>query len=189
MIKLCKLLDALDFEKYIEASDSFPVKLRKHGDPFLVVDYPYWQKYSQSQNGNISFAVNSFMDPIVNEMTLNVAELLKEIFPRDMPVDSTRVRLVRTIGNVNRHRDEAGRLSCINIGLRNSSASITRFGVEDKLETFDTNHVDYKVEEGCAYLVNTGILHEVIGPQIPRYLITYGFQNIPFDVISEKFAL
>lgn len=190
MINLGKILDPFEFEKYIQAAESFPIEIRKRGDIFSAVDYPHWQKYAmyEKQTQGISFAMNCHNDPLLNEMTLLVAKRLEEIFPEDLPVDPTKIRLVRTIGKVSRHRDEGGRLSCINIGLRNSSKGITRFGVDDRLETFDANHKDYRVEEGYAYLVNTGILHEVIGSFEPRYLITYGFHNTTYDAIVQRFG-
>jgi hypothetical protein len=132
--------------------------------------------------GSISFSRNTVTHPILKEMVKKIVSLLTPIFPEDFPPNPARVHFIRTLNSIVPHRDEAGRLSCINIGIKNSSNGIVQVSNDDIRENFSMNHTDYIVEDGCAYLLNTANLHAVVGTDQPRYLITYAFE-IPYDVM------
>lgn len=190
MHSLGKLIDPEDFEKYINSANELETVLHNYGNPLPVKQEPFWLGYSRSDGANcsLSFTQNTYMHPLLLPMVDKIMEVLTPIFPENSPPNPNRIHLIRTVGNIVPHRDEAGRMCCINIGLYNSSSATTRIGNDNTHSTFSTNYTDYILEDGYAYLVNTSRLHAVLGPNIPRYLITYGFGE-KYDTVLSRFRL
>lgn len=189
--KLGKIINPEDFEKFIEASKSLETVVHKYGQHFSIPEYPCWMEYRNegNVNGSISFSRHTHKHPVLHEMTQKVVDILSDLFPVDIKPMIERVHFLKTRGSIVKHRDEAGRLSCINIGLMNSDSAITKISNDDVFMNFENNHTDYNIEDGVAYLLDTHRLHAVSGnPNIDRYLITYGFDK-PFDEIKSKLRI
>lgn len=183
---LGKLIDPAEFDVYISEAEKLETVVHRYGSPFAVPDYPCWMQYKRERGveGSISFTRNTYKHPILNQMTEKVVDLLTPIFPEDMKPIRERVHFIKTLGSITPHRDEAGRMSCINIGIKDSSSALTQIGIDDLFETFEERHKDYVVREGYAYLLNTHVMHAVVGTNIPRYLITYGFGETYDNILS-----
>lgn len=180
--KLTKLIDASEFEKYIVAAEDLETIFHTYGNPQPVMSYTCWMEY-KTKVGSISFTRNTANHPILKEMVEKVLTLLTPIFPADSPPHPLRLHIIKTVNSINPHTDEGGRLCCINIGLKDSSNAVVQVSNDNCRETFLTNHTDYIVEEGYAYLLNTANLHSVVGIDQPRYLITYAFGNLYDEVL------
>lgn len=178
MLSLGKLLNPADFEKYIAETNSFETVVHKYGTKFVVPDYPCWMEYRDEEGiiGSISFTRNTLKNNILKEMCENVAVILDSITVDKFTPDPNRVHFIKTKGNILPHRDEAGRMCCINIGIKNSSSAVTKIGNIDSHVDFYNNCTDYVIEDGFGFLVNTNKYHAVSGDMNKsRYLITYGF--------------
>ena len=124
---------------------------------------------------------------ILKEMVEKVFNIFKIIFPASRPVILERIHFIRTKGSVIVHKDEAGRNTCINIGVRNSIGAITKMSNDNIKHNFNNNHSAITVIEGHGYLMNTNQYHAVESiNDKPRYLITYGFGDM-FDVLKKEF--
>jgi len=143
-----------------ELLDTIPVSTKIQGQPVSAV-YPglHWMTYSVYEGGRISFTRNTkeFLPEIVDY----TAQYLRDRFPK-LPIFPERIHFLQTKGKIREHRDEAGRVTSINIGIKNTSTAITRFGVDDSYETFQDRYVDYICKDNCAYLLDTSKLHSVI---------------------------
>ena len=151
--------------------DRLPVIDHKYGDPQPDSMTFKWMRYVQPE-GYISFARNlgAYM-PLV---AYHVTEYLKTVI--DVPIPFARVNFMKTAGCVGPHRDEGGRKSVINIGIRNASAAITRVSLDNDFDTFETEYEDYTVEDGCAYVLDVDNVHAVLDQKGgERLLITCGF--------------
>jgi hypothetical protein len=188
LIKLGKLLDPKDFEKYITEAEKLETVIHKYGKEIVVPDYPCWMQYLNENgiDGSISFTRHTHQHPILREMIDIVIELLTPIFPDSYKPEIERVHFLKTNGSIVAHRDESGRKTCINIGIKNSSSAITKISNDNIHRNFDNNHTDYQIEDGFAYLLNTNFYHAVVGDiNTDRYLITYGF-GVTFDILKDK---
>jgi hypothetical protein len=189
MKELGHILDILDFEKYIEISETYPIVYRTYGTPPPVCNFPHWTAY---QNRPPASGMNAFTDHIndespLREMQIQVARLIQPLLD-DFNIVADRIRLMKSVGSLNRHIDEGGRRCCINIGLRNSSTAVTRYSYGTHID-FQKTAKSFRVEEGHAYLLNTNILHDVVGDKsLTRYLITYGFRE-SYDEVFSKLRL
>jgi len=178
MLSLGKLLDSKDFEKYIEETDKFETVVHKYGTKFVIPEYPCWMEYRVEAGviGSISFTRNTVKNPILYEMIEKVVWIIDSITIDKFKPDPNRIHLVKTKGSILPHRDEAGRMSCINIGIKNSSSAVTKISNDDSKINFYNNSTDYIIEDGFGFLVNTNRYHAVSGDlNLSRYLITYGF--------------
>lgn len=187
LISLGKLINPNDFQIYVDEAEKLETVVHKYGGDFVIPEYPCWMEYKNEGSiiGSIAFTRHTFKHPILYKMVKQVVEILTPILPNNFPPVVERVHLIRTLGNIVPHRDEAGRYSCINIGVKNSSNAITKISNDGVYENFDDNHSSYVVEEGFGYLLNTNQLHAVDGKlDIPRYLITYGF-GTKFDILNK----
>lgn len=188
ILNLGKLIDYHSFENYIKEVEVLPEIIHKYGKEFVVPDYPCWITYLNEGNikGSISFTRHTYKHPILNKLCNDIIEILKSIFTNDISLIIERVHVVKTTGSIPIHRDEAGRISCINIGLKNASGAITHTSVNQTKESFPYNHQSIILENGYGYLVDTYQYHAVenLNDQ-PRYLITYGFGN-NFEFLKNK---
>lgn len=187
--ELGRLLDPNAFVHYVEAARTLPEFVHAYGSAMSVPEHPCWMKYSKEfgVEGSISFTRHTCKHPVLSVMVDAVCQALSSVFPKGTPPVRERVHLVRTVGDITSHRDEDGRLSCINIGLVNSGSAITRMSTDGKFETFDTNHFDLRLKDGYGYLINTGNVHSVIGKPEERFLITYSF-GMRFDDLFQHMS-
>lgn len=140
--------------------DNIPVAYKKQYEPVSVVhEGLHWMTYSVPGGGSIGFSRNTMK--YLPEVVEHTAQYLEQRFP-NLAVHRDRIHFIRTKGKIKEHRDESGRLSSINIGIKNSSTAITRFGNDDRYDTFHTNYTDYQCQDSGVYLLNTSILHSVI---------------------------
>jgi len=183
-IQLGKIINPTEFNQFIAAAEQMETVVHRYGGDLVIPAYPCWMEYKNEGGvvGSISFSRHTNSHPALKEMIQIVATALIPIF-NGKPVLLERIHFMKTVGDVVAHRDEAGRVSCINIGIKNTSTAITRVSNSNSLSDFETNHTDYHVEEGSAYLLDVSNIHAVIGNNIPRYLITYGF-GTPFNILS-----
>lgn len=180
--RIGKIIDPSIYLNHIREAELLGTVIHRYGEPFVVPTTPCWMTYLSTdygETGSISFTRNTYSHPILKILVDDVISSLKNILP-DIPLRRDRVHLIRTLGTIPPHRDEAGRQCCINIGLKNSNLSITKVSLNNSHEGFESNHEDHKIEDGVGYLLDTSNVHAVVGsPDIPRYIITYGF-GLPF---------
>lgn len=177
IIDLGKLINPEEFTSYIDAAESLETVVHRYGTEFVVPDYPCWIEYKNEGGitGSISFSRHTEKHHVLSEMVVKVSKILSPIFPEKYPPEESRIHLIRTIGDIPIHRDEAGRLTCLNIGLKNSSEAITLIGHGGPREEFFKKHTSIRLKDGHGYLLNTSELHSVKAISAnPRYLITYG---------------
>lgn len=180
IIRLGKLIDPAEFDQYIVESEKLETVVHKYGGSFDIPDAPCWMQYLNEGGveGSISFSRHTYKHPILREMVDKIVAALTPIFPNQYPPTTEGVHFMRTIGSIVPHRDEAGRMCCINIGIKNSSSAITKISNNDQFYNFKNNHTKYQIEDGVGYLLNTHQIHAVDGSlEVPRYLITYGFKQ------------
>lgn len=177
IINLGKLIDTKNFESYISAAEELETVIHEYGGEFIVPNYPCWIEYKNEGKliGSISFSRHTTKHPILKNLVKEIVDILSPIFPENYSPEDNRVHLIRTHGNIPVHKDEAGRLTCINIGLKNSAGAITYMGNSNLKEEFLTNNTAIRLQDGHGYLVNTNAYHSVnsINDEY-RYLITYG---------------
>jgi hypothetical protein len=186
---LGKLINPNDFQIYVDEAEKLETVIHKYGEDFVIPDYPCWMEYRNEGKveGSISFTRNTNKHPILKEMVEKIFNIFKTIFPASRPVILERVHFIRTKGSVIVHKDEAGRNTCINIGVRNSIGAITKMSNDNIKHNFNNNHSAITVIEGHGYLMNTNQYHAVESiNDKPRYLITYGFGD-RFDVLKKEF--
>jgi hypothetical protein len=175
--ELGRLIDPIEYERYIDAAETLETVEQIYGTPYRVPDYPCWMTYGVgTSQGDIAFTRHTWKHEILTEFTDKVVGVFGQIFPSWLKPMKERVHIIRTTGSIPVHKDEGGRMSCLNVGLRNSSTAITRMSNDGIRENFESNHTDYMVKDGFGYLLNTNAFHSVIST-FPgyRYLITYGF--------------
>jgi hypothetical protein len=189
LLPLGKLIDPYEFQLYTDEAEKLETVVHKYGNDFIIPDYPCWMEYQNEGNvtGSISFSRHTFKHPILREMVEKVRGILSSVFPNNRKVQIERIHFIRTKGSIICHKDEAGRNTCINIGVRNSSGSLTKISNDGIKSNFNNNHSVITVTEGHAYLMNTNQYHSVesLNDQ-PRYLITYGFGET-FDILEKEF--
>ena len=189
IIDLGKLINPDEFHLYINEAEKLETVIHKYGSEFKIPDYPCWMEYENEDiiPGSIAFSRHTSKHPILKEMTQTVYTVLRTIFHTNRPVLLERIHFIRTKGNVTIHKDEAGRNTCINIGVKNSSGSITKMSNDNIKDNFNDNHIAMTVVEGHGYLMNTNQYHSVEGlNDQPRYLITYGFGD-KFNILEKEF--
>ena len=189
IVDLGKLINSNDFQIYVDEAEKLETVVHKYGEDFVIPDYPCWMEYRNEGDveGSISFTRHTNKHPILKEMVEKVFNIFKIIFPASRPVILERIHFIRTKGSVIVHKDEAGRNTCINIGVRNSIGAITKMSNDNIKHNFNNNHSSITVIEGHGYLMNTNQYHAVESiNDKPRYLITYGFGDM-FDVLKKEF--
>lgn len=190
IIHLGKVIDANKLHHYLDTLDELETIIQRYGTDFILPDYPCWMEYRNRGpiTGAIAFSRNLLKHPLLKEMVEIISPCLQSVFPSTRTVYPDRVHIIRTMGSIIPHRDEAGRNCCINIGLKNSIGAITKISTDGILTNIESNHMAIQVEEGHAYLLNTNQYHCVQAiNSFPRYLITYGF-GIKFDVLAKEFT-
>lgn len=165
--------------------DRIPVLAHKYGDPQPSKETFHWMEYHQGSEGSIGFArdTGTFMPEVADYVVSYLSTLV------DIKFDLARVNFMRTVGDVAPHTDEGGRLCCINIGVKGGPNAITQIGTNNDYPTFDAEHTDYVVEDGCAYLLDVSRVHAVRAINAePRLLISYGF-GVTADKILSRVRL
>src|SRR4051812_31788854 len=175
-----KLPDSFD----IGILDKLEVYRHKYGSPQPDASVFRWMQYSNEGNyaGYIAFArdLGTHLPAVAD----HIAHYLSGVI--DVPIDPHRIGFMCTGGNITPHRDEGGRKTCINIGLRDSDSAITRVSLDDDFDTFDTEYEDHTVQNGCAYMLNVARIHAVFQQRSARrLLVTYGM-GASFDVLRTK---
>ncbi len=147
----------------------------------------YWTEYQPTVpgTGTISFARKLYLQ--YPEVAHYITNYLNELFPR-INFDYRRVNLLKTKGNIQPHVDESNRMSCINIGIKNSSSATTRTSsVKDK-NLFEGNFQEIICQDNHSYLLDTSSYHEVVSnnSQTERYLFTFGL-GVSFETMKKEF--
>lgn len=187
ILDLGLVLDPEKFLKYIDETRKFDILLHKYGEKMQLFSHPCWMEYiiESDQKGSISFTRHTHKNPVLSEMVSEILEILKKILPDTISLNPERVHFIKTKGNIVKHKDESGRLTCINIGIKNSSTAITKISNDGDYDNFEYNNTEHVIKEGHAYLLNTNQYHSVESDvNCERYLITYGF-GIEYDVLSK----
>jgi hypothetical protein len=177
IIDLGKLINPEELVSYINVAEQLETVIHKYGTEFIFPEYPCWIEYKNEGNieGSISFTRHTDKHPVLLELVKRMSAILRPIFPEKYAPEENRIHILRTIGDIPIHRDESSRLTCINIGLKNSSGAITYIGNGGEIEDFKKNHTSTILKDGHGYLVNTYEFHSVKAiSSEPRYLITYG---------------
>lgn len=183
IIPLGKLITPCYFEKYIDEFEKLETIKHTYGETQNGPTYPHIMEYANfgKIKGSISFSRHTYDHPILKKMSLTIKETLISLFPSNYELLVERVHILKTIGSIRPHRDESGRMCCINIGIKNTASALTKVSNNDVNSEFS----EYTLNDGEAYLLNTNAIHEVIGDlETPRYLITYGFAK-PFSIITQ----
>lgn len=169
-----------------ELLESLPIHKHHYGDTMEINPTSlYWTEYQPFQpgDGTISFARKLYLQ--YPEVSKYVADYIQKFFP-EVPVEITKVNLMKTHGSIRRHKDESSRKTVINIGIKNSAGAITKTSsTRDHFEYFKVAE-PHQCQDGHAYLLDTSCLHQVISiNDQPRYLFTYGFA-VPFNEIYKR---
>lgn len=176
MFDLGKIVDVNEFQKYIDVANNFETLTHQYGSDFNVPDYPCMMQYAApALNGIITFSRNTYLNKELQPMCDSIVSILTDIFNSAIKFNPNRVHLLKTTGTIIPHRDEAGRISCINIGIMNADSAITRFSEADNLEEYNISYKEAIAQDGHGYILNTSKFHSVIGTETERYMITYGF--------------
>lgn len=182
MYDLGMVINLEKFIPYIDIVDSLPVITKVYGESYNVPDYPCLMRYNSHLDGYIAFTRNTHY--VLKDMCDEIASIISMFINTGEIISPTKVHVIKTEGSIPPHIDEGGRRCCINIGLKNSSSALTRFGIDNERGSFCEKYVDFNVIEGHGYLVNVARLHAVIGNSSPRYLITYGVHNTYSEIYS-----
>lgn len=189
-LDLGKVLDPEKFTAWINRTEQFENFVHVYGSDFKIPDYPCWMEYQGEGglDGSISFTRNTIKDPVLIGMVDELYDIFLGFFPPSIKPNRERIHLIKTRGCIPVHRDEANRLSCINIGLKNSQSALTHISTDGIYENFNSSHATFRVAPGHAYLLNTAQWHSVESPKdVVRYLVTYGF-GVPFSTLKQPFS-
>lgn len=130
----------------------------------------HWMQYENQGQGTISFSRNTLLG--MPNAVQAVIDFLAARFP-SLELRDDHIHFAMTEGHVPAHRDEKGRNSAINIGLVRSHLGVTRMSLDNSRQSFDTRYADFQVEDGSVYLMNTLVLHKVIGRSLaPRIMLS-----------------
>lgn len=174
---------------FVDCLNNLPIRNHVYGQPQKTPsEYPHWMKYCYDGGDDyIMFSRNTILVDGMNEIASYVIQMISNL---GLPLNEEflpRVHFLKTFGNVTPHRDEAGRKSCINIGILNSSSASTRFSLNDSFQTFSSDYEEMRMVDGSVYLINTNCVHAVNGEQKERLLITVGF-GAPYDTLLSRFS-
>ncbi len=166
----------------ISILENLPEVMHRYGSDFnnVPTDKLCWMTYA-GKKGNISFSRNTHQ--FYPDLAVYVVDYMKSII--DVPLHPERVHFIRTIGEVDPHRDEANRGCCINLGLKNSNTAVTEISSDPDITNFDTTKESFVCQDGGVYLLDTQKIHSVKGTAEKRFLITYGFKA-SFDIILDR---
>ena len=183
-----KILELSEVLEFVNIANNLETFYAVYGSTPDLPNYPCWMEYQNiNKLGAIAFSRKTHLHPILHEMVKIIFYKFQGLFPKNFPIYEERIHFLRTRGSIPIHRDEAGRKSCINIGVKNSNIATTRFSLDGIYENFDKSNESINLEDGYAYLINTGTFHCVQSSlNEPRYLITYGFQT-DFETLKKLF--
>lgn len=149
----------------------------------------YWTEYQPSRpgTGTISFARKLYIQ--YPEVAMYIKNYLESLFPR-ITFDYRRVNLLKTKGSIQPHVDESNRMCCINIGIKNSSISITRASSVKAKELFEGNYEEVICQDRSTYLLDTSSFHEVVSTNdsVERFLFTYGL-GVSFETMAKEYQI
>ena len=172
----------------ISVLENLPIYKHHYGMPMEANPTTlYWTEYQPSRpgSGTISFARKLYIQ--YPEVAFYIKDYLESLFPR-ITFDYRRVNLLKTKGSIQPHVDESNRMCCINIGIKNSSISITRASsVKDK-ELFEGNYEEVICQDNHTYLLDTNSYHEVVSADdsVERYLFTFGL-GVSYETMIKEF--
>ena len=187
IVELGEIINPNMFLEFVEEADKLEIVIHKYGQSLVNYNFPYWIQYNNEGNtqGTISFTRNTYSHPILRKMVDMIIEKLVPFFPKETPPNPLRVHLVKTTGSLPIHKDENGRTTCINIGLKNSSGAITKISTDGHYGMMLVNSKSIVVQDGYGYLMNTNQWHSVTSTNnFDRYLITYSFDTTFSDTIK-----
>lgn len=168
---------------------NLPIFTHNYG---MTLDNPYvnefyWLEYKTPRliHGTwmITRNANKFMPELVGALHDHMCEMM------DFPFEKERINFSLSYGDVCSHRDDNGRKTALNIGLFNSNIAETRFSTEPRtqstLDSFPSNYSSHVCQDGCAYLLDTANLHEVVASKLAgRIMATYSFTDVFENVIG-----
>jgi len=188
MTGIIELDTTFQIPNFFKISDFENMRVHKHiyGNPMEQDPKEvYWVEYQPQMagGGTISFARRLYLE--YPETANYVVNYLSNLFPM-IPFDIKRVNLLKTKGSIGKHVDESLRKCTINIGIKNSSVAITRTSPTTNFDLYDRLATNTICQDGHAYLLDTGSVHEVISfdDTQERFLFTYGFGR-SFNEISQ----
>lgn len=139
----------------------------------------FWTEYQPSSpeligTGSISFVRRLYVK--YPKVANYVTDYLQTLFPI-IKFDIGRVSIFKTKGTVGKHMDEAGRICCVNIGIKNAASAITRTSVTKDFKLFDKVASEIICQDNHAYLLDTSSVHEVVGLDLTtdRLFFSYAF--------------
>lgn len=166
----------------IDGLIDLPIYKHRYGQPMEANPTKlYWTEYQPytEGDGTISFARKLYLE--YPDVALYVAGYLERLF--GFKFDYKRVNLLKTRGSIRSHIDESNRACCINIGLRNSSAAITRSSNTKDFTAYEQIAEDHVCQDNHVYLLDTSSVHEVKSLRDEdRFLFTYGLGRSFDDV-------
>lgn len=168
--------------------ETLPIYKHRYGMPMEANPTTlYWTEYQPTlpNTGTISFARKLYIQ--YPEVAMYISKYLESLFPR-ITFDYRRVNLLKTKGSIQPHVDESNRSSCINIGIKNSSISITRASSVKEKSLFLNNFEEVVCQDNHAYLLDTSSYHEVVSTDdtVERFLFTYGL-GVSFETMVKEF--
>lgn len=161
--------------------ENLPIIDHVYGEKQPSRKYPFWMRYTQKRAiGQISFTRNTGLinDPYFTLLIDEAERVLNKLLSPSLTVNRHHIHIIRTSGNIVAHIDEGGRVSCINMGLRNASSAVTTSYAGSGIESLS-------LTDGGVCLLDTSIMHDVKGDEnIMRYAITYGMTT-PCDEVFQ----
>jgi hypothetical protein len=191
-LELGEIIKIENFSHCIEEANTWNTYVHKYGSEVKISqDTCCWMSYLNEGDtiGSISFTRSTYKNKILKEMADEVTDKLQNFFPPHIKLQPERIHLVKTNGTIVPHKDEGGRLACINIGLHNSDSAVLSLSNAPLKKNFYIDKKDFILKNGNGYLLNTNKFHSVTGNlNISRYLITYGF-GVPFAELLKVMQL
>lgn len=170
-------LDLSKYRRFVYAAETLPDVFHTFGKPVPKVSGPHFITYANTTQPKDSLGFSRFI--------LEHAELrdLADQFYQDtkqiwavLPFVPGKVTLVKSVGDVELHRDDIGRMCCLNFGLLRSSFSTTELASNNSLES-PGDFEGFTVKQGSGYLVNVSWPHKVTCRlRASRWLLNYSFE-------------
>lgn len=167
----------------IQLIESVPVvfKEQNHDISSPLPSGPFWLTYG----GGVFFMRKTI--ELLPDFCHETKRVINERFPCLPDFGPERVMVIKTsIKGTYWHADEMNRNTAINIGIKNSNTSLTRFTLEEDQAKFNDRVVDFTCQDGRAYLLNTRRFHKVVSKGFEgfRYLASVSFME-PYETIEK----
>jgi hypothetical protein len=153
-----------------------PEIIHTYGNPQPPIG-GYWMSYIRQQPSQEEYKISflrhahNIFPTFITDVTLYLTSVLAR------PIMPSAITIMRTIGSVPPHIDEA-RKTCVNIGLHNTTVAMT--------VCHDEPEIAQTCCDNCAYLLDVSKTHSVrsFSRYTPRYLVSYGMTESYDEILT-----